>query len=70
MIEKEKEDYSKKKKYDREIMYGVTRSFQIEEYVSKVRLDLHSTRAREKREKIAAMMKMYVMPLIFLCINN
>jgi hypothetical protein len=58
MLEKEKEDMSKKKKYDQYIMHGIKRSFQTEEYVAQVRLDLHSTRAREKRERIAAMMKM------------
>ena len=45
-MEKEKEDLSLKKKRDRDITHGITRNFQIDEYVAQVPIDLHS-RARE-----------------------
>lgn len=60
MIEKEKADLSKKKKEDRDLVHGITRSFQVDEYVSQIRIDLHSQRAQEKRAKIAEMMRLYV----------
>lgn len=50
---------SKKKKADNDIIHGITRSFQVDEYVSKIRIDLHSRRAQEKRAKIAEMMRLY-----------
>ena len=62
-MEKEKEDLSLKKKADRDIVHGVTRNFRVDEYVSQVRIDLHSQRAQEKRAKIAEMMRVYVFPV-------
>ena len=59
LLQKESDDMAKKKKRDMEIMHGVNRSMLLEEYVAKVRIDLHSQRAREKRERISAMMQMY-----------
>lgn len=58
LLQMESEDMAKKKKRDMEIVHGVNRSMLLEEYVAKVRIDLHSQRAREKRERIAAMMQM------------
>jgi hypothetical protein len=57
MLEKEKEDLSLKKKADRDLVHGITRSFRVDEYVAQVRIDLHSERAQEKRAKIAEMMR-------------
>jgi hypothetical protein len=68
LIEKEKEDLSKKKKQDMDMVHGITRNFQVDEYVSQVRIDLHSSRAQEKRAKIAEMMRLYVAILYIIII--
>ena len=70
MMEKEKEDLSLKKKRDRDITHGITRNFQIDEYVAQVRIDLHSRRAQEKRQKIAEMMRLYVAYFVVLVLAS
>lgn len=59
MLAKEREDFYATQAENKKVMNATRNKLYLEEYVAKVRTELHEGRAKEKREKLIAQMNLY-----------